>query len=181
MQTILDFISHWLDPLGIVVGLLLAIPVFSTWYQVVWGNRRRYRQYLQAIHATPGNRPAILIIDLLPGKNIRAAVENHCQQHAGLGGIPAERIFHLQRDGLAMYAVDAFKAAVREQVGEMYAQGVDRIHYFHAGPAMAAAMVGAELGNGCPVLLYHHEADGYRWFGLLKLPAVPALGGVAHG
>ncbi len=181
MQTLLDIITKILDPLGIIIGLILAIPVFWTWYQVVWGNRRRYRHYLQAIRTAPGNRPAILIIDLLPGRNIRAAVENYCQQHNNLRDIPRERVFHLQRDGLGVYQLDAFKASVRQQVGEMYAQGVDRIHYFHAGPGMAAAMVGAELGNGCPVLLYHHEGEGYHGFGLLKLPAVPAFSGVEHG
>ncbi|SEB09032.1 hypothetical protein SAMN05660964_03493 [Thiothrix caldifontis] len=181
MQTLLDIINTILDPLGIVIGLILAIPVFWTWYQVVWGNRRRYRQYLQAIRTAPGNRPAILIIDLLPGRNIRAAVENYCQQHANLAAIPRERIFYLQRDGLGVYQVDAFKASVRQQVGEMYAQGVDRIHYFHAGPSMAAAMVGAELSNGCPVLLYHHEGNGYHGFGLLKLPATSLFSGVEYG
>ena len=181
MQTLLDIITKILDPLGIIIGLILAIPVFWTWYQVVWGNRRRYRHYLQAIRTTPGNRPAILIIDLLPGRNIRAAVENYCQQHNSLRDIPRARIFYLQRDGLGTYEIDRFKSDVRQQVGEMYAQGVDRIHYFHAGPGMAAAMVGAELGNGCPVLLYHHEGEGYHNVGLLKLPPALAYSGVEHG
>jgi len=181
MQALLDFIHNTLDPLGILVGLILAVPVFSTWYQVVWGNQRRYRQYLRTIRATPGNRPAILIVDLLPERNIRAAVENYCGQSAALRDIPRERMFYLQRDGLGIYQLDDFKAAIRRQVGEMYAQGVDRIHYFHAGPAMAAAMVGAELGNGCPVLLYHHEGQGYQSFGLLKLPPTPPPLEVTHG
>lgn len=173
METILTFISDVLDPIGIVVGLLLAIPVFSTWYQVVWGNRRRYRLYLQAIRSAPGERPAIFIVDLLPGKNIRAAVENYCQQDARLKDIPPQRIFCVQQDGLGSHQADAFKRVVRRYAGEMYAQGVDRIHYFHAGPTIAAAMVGAELSNGCPVLLYHYEGARYHSFGLLKLPATP--------
>jgi hypothetical protein len=180
MQALLTLINTILDPIGIVLGLVLTIPVFWTWYQVVWGNHRRYRQYLRAIRHAPGNRPAILIIDLLAGKNIRAAVENYCQQREGLRDIPRERIFYLQRDGVGVYQLDTFKADVRKLAGEMYAQGIDRIHYFHAGPSMAAAMVGAELGNGCPVLLYHHEGDGYHNFGLLKLPAAPAYSGVEH-
>lgn len=175
MQTLLDFINSTLDPLGIVVGLVLAVPVFWTWYQVVWGSRRRYRQYLRAIRRAPGNRPAILIVDLLPGKNIRAAVENFRQQHEALRDIPQQRIFYLQRDGLGPYQLDEFKADIRKLAGEMYAQGVDRVHYFHAGPGMSAAMVGAELGNGCPVMLYHHEGDSYQNYGLLKLPPTPPV------
>lgn len=176
MQAVLDLIHTILDPLGIVVGLILAVPVFWTWYQVVWGSRRRYRLYLHAIRTTPGYRPAILIVDLLPGRNIRAAVENYSQQQALLREIPRERMFHLQGDGLNSSQLDAFQADLRQQVGEMYAQGVDRIHYFHAGPSMAAAMVGAALSNGCPVLLYHYEGEGYQRFGLLKLPASLAEG-----
>lgn len=181
MQAVLALIQTILDPLGIVVGLVLAIPVFWTWYQVVWGSRRRYRQYLQAIRTAPGHRPVIFIVDLLPGRNIRAAVENYCQQQASLRDIPPQRIFHLQRDGLSLSQLDAFRVSVRQQVGEMYAQGIDRIHYFHAGPSMAAAMVGAQLANGCPVLLYHHEGEGYHELGLLKLPAVPAFSEVGDG
>ncbi|MBK8455499.1 MAG: hypothetical protein WAQ53_01210 [Thiofilum sp.] len=166
---LLRFIQEVLDPIGIVIGLVLAIPVFSTWYQVVWGERRRYRHYLQAIRNAPGQRPAILIVDLLPGRNIRAAVENYCQQQEGLRGIPRERIFCVQQDGLGLEAVDHFRGVIRGHVGELYAQGVDRIHYFHAGPSMAAAMVGAELGNGCAVWLYHFEGGGYQALGLLRL------------
>jgi DNA-binding transcriptional LysR family regulator len=169
MQAVLEFIHTVLDPLSIVIGLVLAVPVFWTWYQVVWGSRRRYRLYLQAIRTTPGQRPAILIIDLLPERNIRAAVENYAQQYSPLRQIPRERVFHLQRNGLNRLQLDAFQADLRQQVGEMYAQGVDRIHYFHAGPSMAAAMVGAALSNACPVLLYHYEGLGYQEFGLLKL------------
>lgn len=173
MLAITDFINNVLDPFSIVIGLVLAIPVFWTWYQVVWGHRRRYRHYLRAIRQSPGERPAILIVDLLPGKNIRAAVENYCQQDEALRAISQERVFHLQRDGLGTYQLDTFKADVRRLTGEMFAQGVDRIHYFHAGPGMAAAMVGAELGNGCTVMLYHHEGDRYEEYGLLKLPPTP--------
>lgn len=173
MQPIVDFINTVLDPFAIVIGLLLAIPVFWTWYQVVWGNRRRYRHYLRSIRQSPGERPAILIVDLLPGKKIRAAVENYCQQDDALRDIPQSRVFQLQRNGLGIGQLDDFKADVRRLTGEMFAQGIDRIHYFHAGPGMAAAMVGAELGNGCTVLLYHHEGDRYEHYGLLKLPATP--------
>lgn len=178
METLLFVITEVLDPISIVVGLIISIPVFWTWYQVVWGESRRYRQYLQAIRAAPGQRPAVLVIDLLPGRNVRAAVENHCQQHETLRQVLPERYFCVEQDGLLANQMQAFQQQVRRVIGEMYAQGVDRIHYFHAGPAMAAAIVGAELANGCPVRLYHWEAGSYQDFGLLKLPfAASAVGG----
>jgi hypothetical protein len=47
--------------------------------------------------------------------------------------------------------------------------GVDAIHYFHAGPAAVAAIVGAELANACRVIVYQHDTSGYRNFGPLRL------------
>ena len=32
MQAVLEFIHTVLDPLSIVIGLVLAVPVFWTWY-----------------------------------------------------------------------------------------------------------------------------------------------------
>ena len=58
---------------------------------------------------------------------------------------------------------------IRRAAGELIAGGVDTVHYFHAGPLVAASLVGAELANTCPVLLYQHEANGYRNFGPLRI------------
>mgnify|MGYP001589174101 CR=1 FL=1 len=46
--------------------------------------------------------------------------------------------------------------------------GADCIHCFYAGPAVAAALVGAEFANGARVLLYHHEGGTYINFGPLR-------------
>lgn len=170
VATLSRFINDYLDPLGVVLGLLLTIPVFWTWFEVVFGRGRRYRQYLATIRQAPGQRPAILMVDVLAQKNVRAAVENYCQQQEALAGIPAERIFHLQRNGLGVDGLAAFQQELRQLNSEMFMQAVDRIHYFHAGPGMAAAMVGAELANACPVVLYQHAGMGYQPFGVLKLP-----------
>ena len=48
------------------------------------------------------------------------------------------------------------------------AAGTDCVHYFHAGPAIAAALVGAEFANGARVLLYQHEGGNYCNFGPLR-------------
>lgn len=172
MTPFIQFIDKYLDPIGIVMGLLMAIPVLWTWYELVFGRRRRHQQYLAAIRKAPGERPAVLIIDLLPGRDIRVAVENYCHQSEKLREVSRQRTFHLRRDGVGLYELDKFKQELRDLIREMYAQGVDRIHYFHAGPGMVSAVVGAELANGCPVWLYQYEGSRYQSFGLLKLPAV---------
>jgi hypothetical protein len=45
------FTNDYLDPLGIWLGLILAVPIFGTWYQVTVGKQRRHRRWL-------GNRSA---------------------------------------------------------------------------------------------------------------------------
>lgn len=51
--------------------------------------------------------------------------------------------------------------------------GADRIHYFHAGPAVVAALVGAEFANGACVFFYQYGGGSYTNFGPIR-PAAPA-------
>ena len=76
MDALRAFITNWLDPLGILLGLVALVPIFWTWWDVVFGRRRRERRRFAEISRRPGERPAILIVDLLPGKNVHATVEN---------------------------------------------------------------------------------------------------------
>jgi hypothetical protein len=159
MQTLLGFINTILDPLGIVIGLILAIPVFWTWYQVVFGAQRQQRRWLHEISVSPGVRPVILILDLLPGKNIRAAVEQFRQQDAVLKQVPPERIFTLSwNKPLTPATLHDLHQALRRVSHDILNAGTDRIHYFHAGPVAAAASAGAEFANGAPVVLYQYDS-----------------------
>jgi hypothetical protein len=37
MTTVLDFIRDVLDPIGVVIGLIAAVPIFWALWQVVFG------------------------------------------------------------------------------------------------------------------------------------------------
>jgi hypothetical protein len=163
------FITGVLDPLGIVLGLVALVPLFWTWWEVVIGRRRRERRWLAEIRRQPGERPAILIVDLLPGKAVSAAVENFRRQQPALTDIPDERIVTVQRDRL-LTADDMPRLHddLRAAAAQLLLTGADCIHYFHAGPAIAAALVGAEFANGTRILLYQHESGGYANFGPLR-------------
>ena len=127
MDALRAFIADWLDPLGIVLGLIALVPIFWTWWDVVFGRRRRQRRWFAEISRRPGERPAILIVDLP----------------------------ELHRE-------------LRKEAAQLLNAGTDCIHYFHAGPAIAAALVGAEFANGARVLFYQHEGGSYRNFGPLR-------------
>ena len=171
MDAVRAFIADWLDPVATVLGLLSLVPIVWTWWDVTFGQRRRERAWLQHIRRAPGERPAILIVDLLPGKNVRASVENFCCAQPGLAAIPDQLLVQVERD--RPFTPDDMPDLCRElraAAARLLAAGTDCIHYFHAGPAIAAALVGAEFANGARVLLYQHDAGTYRCFGPLRLP-----------
>jgi hypothetical protein len=171
MDALRAFIAAWLDPLGVVLGLLSLVPIVWTWWDVAFGRRRRERRWFAEISRQPGERPAILIVDLLPGKDVRAAVENFRHTVPQLAAIPDERI-HTIAHAQALTPADLpeLHRELRAAAAQLLKAGADCIHYFHAGPAIAAALVGAEFANGARVLLYQHEAGSYRCFGPLRTP-----------
>jgi hypothetical protein len=165
-----EWVMDWLDPVGVVVGILIAVPVFWTWWDVVFGDRRRRRRWFHQARSAPGETPAILIVDLLSGKDVRATVERFRGQQEALREVPAERVVLVARgERLDPDDLPEVHKEVRAAAGRFTAMGVDAIHYFHAGPAAVAAIVGAELANACRVIVYQHDTSGYRNFGPLRL------------
>lgn len=164
-----DWIMTVLDPIGVVIGLIIAVPVFWTWIDVVFGERRRRRRRFREVRRQPGQRPAILIVDLLTGRDIRLAVERYRAAHPDLNEIPPERIVVVSRERrLTADDMPELAQEIRNAGARLMASGVDTVHYFHAGPAAVAAIVGAELANAHRVMLYQHDPDGYRNFGPLR-------------
>jgi hypothetical protein len=165
-----EWVMDWLDPIGVVVGILIAVPVFWTWWDVVLGAERRRRRWFREACRLPGEAPAILIVDLLPGKDVRTSVERFRSQQEGLREVSAGRVVLVARgDRLGPEDMPKLHEEVRIAAGRFLAMGVDVVHYFHAGPAAIAAIVGAELGNACRVIVYQHDTNGYRSFGPLRL------------
>ena len=168
-QTFSDFVMIYFDPIGVVVGILIAVPVLWTWYEVTLGQRRQRRRLFRELRNNPGDRPGILVIDLLPGKDVRPAVERFRQTDDALKSIPPERHFVLTRDrGLKPEAMPEVHHELRKLGARIVNEGVDVLHYFHAGPSVAAALVGAELANGARVILYQHDHGSYLKMGPLK-------------
>jgi len=169
MQVVLDFIRDVLDPIGIVVGLIVAVPIFWTWWQVVFGERRQRRRWLAEVVRQAGARPGILIIDLLPGKDIAASVRHCVAADEALKTVPEERTIAVKRDApMQPDDVAAYAGHMRRAGRQLLDAGCDVIHLFYGGPAIGAAIAGAELSNGPRVLLYHYEQGRYVRFGPLE-------------
>jgi hypothetical protein len=170
LEMLRAFITDWLDPVGIVLGLVALVPIFWTWWDVVFGRRRRERTWFDGIRRQPGERPAILIVDLLPGRDVRASVENFRLRDEVLAAIPDERMVSIVREQpLAPADMPELHRELRAAAARLLKAGSDCIHYFHAGPAVAAALVGAEFANGARVILYQHDGGSYGNFGPLRV------------
>lgn len=170
-QVITNFIMIYLDPIGIVVGLVLAIPVFWTWWQVVFGEQRRQRKLFQELRKAKGTCPGILILDLLPGRNVRMQVEQYRQQDNVLKAIPDDRLEQISRSKkLTPETMLELHTEIRQKLDALMQQGVNRIHLFLAGPVVGAAIVGAAMGN-MPVTVYQYQQGDYINFGPLKFDA----------
>ena len=147
-EQIPDFIMTYLDPIGVVIGLVIAVPVLWTWYEVAFGQHRRRRRLFLALREHPGRRPGILILDLLAGKEVRASVERFRQTDAALKDIPKDRVFCLTRGAsLTLDDLPGLHDELRSVAARALADGIDVLHYFHAGPACVAAVVGGEFAK----------------------------------
>lgn len=170
-EPIKNFIDTVLDPIGIVVGLLVAIPVFWTWWEVVFGARRRRREWFRQARRHTGERAAILVVDFLPGKDIAAAVERARNKTRELKDIPDNRVFRkVTEQPLTPENMPEIHVLIRAAARDVLSAGVDVVHLFYAGPAIGAAILGAELANGARVLLYQHNQGQYENFGPLREP-----------
>jgi hypothetical protein len=170
MVAVVEFINQWLAPAGVVLGLITAVPIFWTWWQVVFGEPRRLRRWHREAREHIGLRPAILIIDLLPGRNIAAQAQHFIAQHEALKHIPKDRHFSLERDKpLTPEAMPDLLTELRAVSARISHAGCDTIHCFYAGPVAAAACIGAEFANGARLHLYQHQNGTYTDYGPLRL------------
>ncbi len=163
------FTRDTVDLIGIWVGLIVAIPIFLTWYSVAFGDARRRRKEYEEIKDNPGNRPSILIVDLKPEVDIRPQVVSYCAQHAGLKDIPEDRLVTVSRSKpLKPEDMEKLDQDIREAVSRLMSMGTDVTHCFYAGPTLGMALVGKRFANAHHVILYHHAADGYQNWGPLR-------------
>lgn len=172
LDLVVTFITQYIGSISSWITVITFVPILWIWYDMTFGRRRRHTQWLAAVRRQPGTRPAILIADLLAGKDVRAAVDRFRAKDPTLDAIPDERIFTIQRDAwLTPDDAPALIREIRKTASEILRSGADVLHYFHAGPVFAAAVVGAEFANAsCRVILYQNEQGQYVNFGPLRHP-----------
>jgi hypothetical protein len=172
MANLLNLINTYLGPISAVIGILTFIQVVPLWLDLVWGRRSRHKKWMQEAIANTGRLPAVLIVDLLPGKDISTVVRHFMAGQEALKAIPEERIIKIDR-GNQLKPEDMTELArdIQDATGKILEHGADELYVFLAGPVCAAAMVGAELSNvSCKVILYQNTDSTYVNFGPLRHP-----------
>lgn len=169
--------NDWLGTAANYCGVLTTVPIVWTWILAV-RDKRRQTKIINIIKNNPGQRPIILIISLLREKqDIRNQVEKYRQKDDNLKNI--EEVIVISIDDIAGNAseltpehLSKFMGRVSDEIGKIYRNATDVIHYFHGGPFPTAAMVGAQFANGPQVLLYHWNRDKstYENWGPLRRP-----------
>ncbi len=165
--------AHWvftyIGPVSTLTGMTLTVPTFGTWWSVTLGRRRRLARMHSAERANPGERPAVLIVGLLPGRDIGPSVHGFLARNPVLATIAPERVEHVRwNDAIVPDHVAAVQDLVHRAVARLLLSGADTLHVFYAGPVATAGMLGAELANTRRVLMYQQQGGGYVCFGNLR-------------
>ena len=179
MSTFLQWVHSAFQFIDPYFGVLATFPIVLTFWEIWFGRRRRHKRILRDIRSNPGSRPAALIVDILPGKEIHAQVENYLQSSDQLKAIPEDRVFRITASAIGVTSSELtsenmieFANKTRETAAEIYTAGTDVIHYFHSGPIPTVAIVGAALANGPLVRMYHWRQGQYEDWGPLRHPGV---------
>jgi hypothetical protein len=159
LLNISNWITEYLDGLSIIVGLMTAIPIFWTWYSLTWGQKRKEKRWTQnAIKNIHGKIHCVLIVDLLPNKDIKTPVLRYIKQNDQLKDIPDEHVFQINHETTT--TPDNLTELAKELQSthkSLQQLGADSIHLFFAGPGIAATLIGTEFGNSIPMYLYHYD------------------------
>lgn len=170
MAWLTDFINTILGPISIVIGIVTFFPILWTCWEVTFGRQRRHSRWHRQAQQTVGERPGILIVDLLEKGNITNDVERYRQSNEHLKAISKDRLFEVSRKKeLSPDDMPQITQDLRHVTGEIIEAGIDTLHLFYAGPVASMALVGAEFANVRRVLLYQRNREGmYENWGPLR-------------
>ena len=163
------FIFEVLDPVGVVLTIILSVPVFWTWWEVIFGRKRRQKRWLKDISHSSGARPAILVVDLKTDLEIWPQVQQSRQQNDLLKKVPDDRIVHVKHGTwLKPEDMGELVEKLRKSLGTIAEFGTDVLYLIYAGPLTPAAIIGAELANCYRVILFQYQQGTYVNWGPLK-------------
>lgn len=166
-----EIVNSDIAPLEAVISLIEFVFVVAIFSKVTLGQKLREKAVLKKLSSGVGGNAAILIVDLNPRKDIKLEVEHFRQNSPELNKIPKKLVKTIARKKqITPEDIPDIVMDLRKATAEFSGQAVDLIHLFYAGPTTVPSVIGAELVNGCRVLLYQHAAGegGYENWGPLR-------------
>jgi len=169
--TLENFTRDYFDLISIWVGLIIAIPVFWTWWSVAMGEARQRKKWLNRAKREKGDDPAVLIVDLLSNTEMRAQVVRYLKsQHIDV----AEDRFAVidRKKDVVPDDMAELSGEIHGAVGKLNYMAADVVHVFFGGPGCVGLMIGAELSN-LPCKIHFHQSsrgEGYQDFGPIRYP-----------
>ncbi len=164
-----------LDRIGIILGFITAIPLVWSFIILITAERRR-KGKVDALYNNPKDIESVLIVDI-SNENIEASVVNWIKKYHKLKKIKQKNIHYVgMTDRLTQENTDKLLQRVREERKRITNNGTCKIHLFYRGPVTFAAILGAELANKIPVMLYQNDPtttdsrQKYIEWGLLNRP-----------
>lgn len=142
---------NWIERTDAIVGLILAVPVFWSWYILI-GSRRRQKQLIKSLETMSGDRPVAVSIDLMPGES-----ENQAIMYLKKHNLDME-LLKITREMLNKDDLQNFVEELHKIKAEAMAKGADRIHLFYRGPVVGAMIVG-EVFSNTAVTIYHFDKN----------------------
>ncbi|BCB96584.1 hypothetical protein JZK55_15060 [Dissulfurispira thermophila] len=138
-----------LDKVNIIIGTIVAIPVFWSWYFLIT-QRRRQKQLIKSLETLSGDRPVAVSIDLMPGES-----ENQALMYLKKHNLDME-FLKITREKLKKDELQNFVEELHKIKAEAMSKGADRIHLFYRGPVVGAMIVG-EVFSNTSVTIYHFD------------------------
>lgn len=161
-----DFIMNWLDPIGVVIGLIVAVPIFWTWYDVVFGRKKRHEDWFK--QARSGTTPdAVLVVDLLAKEEMKPEVV----RFLSMKGIEmaGDLVFEINEHGdISPEKIPELVGRLRDALAEISRLAPGQLHLFYGGPSAFAMVMGAELANRGNVHVYQRTHGQYVDWGPVR-------------
>lgn len=163
----MSYLPDWASDFGTVVGIAASIPIFWTWYEVIWGQKRRHVNWYEKARAGT-SADIVLVVDLLPNSHMRSQVRQHLANEKR--EVPDERFIVFEHSGdITPDIIPGLVQELRKKIAEISRMGAGTLHIFFGGPCAFATIVGCELANRGNVIVHHHPREGgYENWGALR-------------
>lgn len=161
-----NIIMDCLDPIGVVVGIVVSIPIFWTWWSLRYGKKRKHREWLSKIRSGK-TVDAILIVDLLPDDDMSPKVLKYLKKR-GLE-LEDEKIFKMTVEvKTTPEELPQRVEQLRNTLAEISRLAPGNLHVFYGGPAAFSMLMGAEMANKGNVIVYQHTEGEYVNWGPIR-------------